>query len=237
MKQQMQILLHRSEREAVFLVGTTWLAFVAALCMALPQPPQLLYVLCGAVVGAVMTLAGFAAASRARSVPRHSPRQRVALAVLAAVAGVALGVTLLTALVFLSRHESALHARFAGRLSEPLWRPWALGFESAILEEVTFRLSAMSIVAWLMARMLDNPRRAFNIALAASALLFGLAHLPAWLAVTHASAALVAGVLLLNGLGGIVFGLAFWRAGLPYAMVCHFFADLVVQGFAPRLLA
>jgi hypothetical protein len=54
-----------------------------------------------------------------------------------------------------------------------------LAFESATLEEVTFRLSAMSVVAWLAARILRNSQKAFVLALVASALLFGLAHLPA----------------------------------------------------------
>ena len=45
---------------------------------------------------------------------------------------------------------------------------------------------------------------------------------------------------LLNALGGLLFGWVFWRWGLPYAMVCHFAADLVVQSLGPifrRMLA
>jgi hypothetical protein len=55
--------------------------------------------------------------------------------------------------------------------------------------------------------------------------------------VTHATPALVGAVLLLNGAGGLLFGLLFWRWGLPYAIVCHFFGDVVVQGLGPRLLS
>jgi hypothetical protein len=44
-------------------------------------------------------------------------------------------------------------------------------------------------------------------------------------------------VLLLNGLGGQLFGWIYWRWGLPYAILSHFAGDVVVQGLGPRLLS
>jgi hypothetical protein len=231
------ILVDRSGKETAITLGGTWLAFVVALCLALPQPPNLLYIGIGAAAGAVLTTAGFFAASRSRAIRSHSPRQRAILAGLATIAGSSLGVALLLALVVLSRFEPALHARFAGRLSEPLWRPWALGFESSILEEITFRLFGMSVTAWIAGRFVSNLRAVFAIALLASALMFGLVHLPAWLAMTQASPALIACVLVLNGTAAVLFGWAFWRWGLPYGIVCHLLGDVVVQGLGPRFLA
>jgi hypothetical protein len=216
-------------------VGGTWFAFVVALALALPQPPYVGYLASGAVVGALLIVVGFAAASRSRSVAARLPRERRTLVVLSAAAGVSVGLILLTVVVLLAREEPALRARFAGRLNEPAWRPLALGFESSILEEVTFRLFAMSVVAWVAHRFVAR-RAALVIALGASALLFGAAHLPAWLAATHGSAALVVPVLTLNGVAGLLFGCVFWRWGLPYAIVCHLFADIVVQGLGPKLL-
>jgi hypothetical protein len=216
-------------------VGGTWLAFVLALALALPQPPDVGQLAIGAAVGAVLTVAGFAGASRSRRIPARTPRERGRLGALSAVAGVSLGLLLLTVLVWLAHDEPALRARFSGRTGEPAWRPLALGFESSILEEVTFRLFAMSVIAWIANRFLAQAP-ALAIALGGSALLFGAAHLPAWLAVTPASAALIAAVLALNGVAGLLFGWVFWRWGLPYAIVCHLFGDLVVQGVGPRLL-
>jgi membrane protease YdiL (CAAX protease family) len=95
----------------------------------------------------------------------------------------------------------------------------------------------MSVLAWLTARLVHNHRAAWSIALVASALLFGGAHLPAWLAAAHATIALVSGVLLLNGVGGLLLGWIFWRWGLPYAILCHFVGDVVVQSLGPRLLS
>jgi hypothetical protein len=233
----MALLNDRSRTESTFTVAGTWLAFVVAAGLALPQPPKPVALLNAALVGAVLVISGFAAVSRCRTVPAHSARRRIGLASLAASAGAALGVVLLAALAGFAQYEPALRARFAGRSSEPAWRPWALAFESSILEEVAFRLFAMSLLAWLAARLLRNHRATWVMALVASALVFGAAHLPAWLAATHGTPGLVGGVLLLNGVGGLLLGWIFWRWGLPYAILCHFVGDVVVQGLGPRLLA
>ena len=233
----MPLLADRPGKESSLAIGGSWLAFVAAICLALPQPPNLLQVAIGSVAGGFFILVGFAAVTRSRTLPRHGVKQRVKLALLAAGAGVVMGLVLLGAMRFLAGLEPALRARFAGRISEPLWRPWALGFESSILEETTFRLFAMGVIAWLAARLFRNLRAAWLIALAGSALLFGLVHLPAWLSLTHPTVGLIASVLVLNGAGGLLFGWIFWRWGLPYAIVCHLFGDVVVQALGPRLLS
>ena len=191
----------------------------------------------GSLLGALLVILGFSAASRCRGISQHSASQRTKLTALAVLAGLAVGSVLLLILVALARREPALRARFSGRLGEPTWRPWALGFESSIVEEVVFRLFVMGLVAWLASRFMRSSRGPFFIALVASAALFGLAHLPAWLATAHATPALVGTVLLLNGLGGLVFAWLFWRWGLPYAIICHFVADIIVQGLGPRFLA
>ena len=151
--------------------------------------------------------------------------------------GIGIGSVLVALLAALTRREPALRARFAGRLAEPAWRPWVLGFESSIVEEVVFRLFVMGVVAWLASRFMRYSRGPFFIALVASAVLFGLAHLPAWLATVHATPGLVGTVLLLNGSSGLVFAWLFWRWGLPYAIVCHFMADIIVQCLGPRFVA
>jgi len=231
------LLADRSRFEAVLAVGGTWIAFVVAVCLALKQPPDPAQVAIGAGVGALFVLVGFAATSRCRDHPRRAGGSRVKRAALAVSAGAALGVALLSALGVLAAFEPQLRARFAGRLGEPAWRPWALAFESSLLEEVTFRLAAMGIIAWLAGRALGRPRAAFRVALGLSALLFGLAHVPAWLAVARGSVLLIGGVLLLNGVGGLLLGWIFWRWGLPYAILCHLAGDVVVQGLGPRLLS
>jgi len=189
------------------------------------------------VGGAILIVSGFSAASRCRPVSARPTTQRFRLAALALLSGALLGAVLLSVLSFLVRLEPALRARFASRLAEPIWRPFALAFESSILEEVTFRLFAMSLLAWLAARLLRRPQAPFAIGLVGSSLLFGLAHLPAWASASHAGPLLFVVVLLLNGAGGLLFGWIYWRWGLPYAILSHLAGDVVVQGLGPRLLA
>ena len=74
-----------------------------------------------------------------------------------------------------------------------------------------------------------NGAKAFHIALTGSAVLFGLAHLPD---ISVAGLGLVLG----NTAAGLLFGWLFWRWGLPYAMLCHFGAGLVIQSIGPAVL-
>jgi hypothetical protein len=162
----------------------------------------------------------------------------VRLALLSLLAGAALGAVLLGFLALWAAAEPALRARFAGRLGEPAWRPWALAVESSVLEEVVFRLFALSVIAGLAKRFFrQDGRVSFGLALAGSAILFGLAHLPAWLSAAPASVPLIAAVLTLNGLGGLLFGWLYWRWGLPYAICCHFAGDVVIQALGPHVLS
>ena len=233
----MELVVDRSQGEATLAIGGTWLAFCLAVFFALPQPPQPTQLGVGAFLGAFLILTGFPAASRLRPLAAHASGARARLAALSLFAGAPLGAVLVGALVLFARAEPALRARFANRLNEPAWRPFALALESSILEEVVFRLFMMSVVAWAMARLLKRPTWAVAIAVVVSTALFGLAHVPAWSAATQASAALVSAVLLLNGAGGLLFACLFWRWGLPYAILSHFAGDVVVQSLAPRLLA
>ena len=214
----------------------TWLAFCAASALALPQPPDLLQLGLGAVVGLVLVVVGFAAAARWRRVTAHSPRARLRLGALALLVGAGLAAVLLAVLAAFSRVEPLIRARFADRLEEPPWRPWALAFESSILEEVAFRLFVLSVVAWIAVRFLERTSTVEWTAIGVAAVLFGLAHLPAWAAATTVSAALAAAVVVLNGIAGLALGWIFCRWGLPYAILCHFAGDVVVQSLGPRLL-
>lgn len=58
-------------------------------------------------------------------------------------------------------------------------------------------------------------------ALALTAVLFGVLHLRAVAGLAPLSAPLVARTVLLNALGGLVYGWLFWRRGLEAAMLAH----------------
>jgi membrane protease YdiL (CAAX protease family) len=47
----------------------------------------------------------------------------------------------------------------------------------------------------------------------------------------------VVGTVLLNAIGGVVFGWLYWRRGIEAAMVAHLTADLTLHVVAAELLA
>lgn len=116
-------------------------------------------------------------------------------------------------------------------------------FYGGIVEEVQLRLFLMSLVAWTLtwltrrARGFDgtlSPRLAWT-AIGVSALLFGAGHLPMAAGIWGLDSGVVVRTLLLNGIGGLVFGWVFWKRGLEMAIVAHFTADLVLHVAVPLL--
>ena len=158
-----------------------WVALTVALFLALPRPLSLGRYALGCVVGLGLCLLGFHAADRTRGVlPRRVLSERLRLGGWSLAIGTGLGGVLLGVLWLLARNEPSVRARFMGRLAEPAWRPWALALESSIVEEILFRLTLLSCIAWLITGFSPpGSRRPFAIALVLSTLLFGLAHLPA----------------------------------------------------------
>ncbi|KAF1686276.1 CPBP family intramembrane metalloprotease [Pseudoxanthomonas broegbernensis] len=110
-------------------------------------------------------------------------------------------------------------------------------FYGGIAEELQLRLFLMTLLVWVVARRRGAPPpSAYWVAIAVAALLFGAGHLPAAAHVWGLDAAVVARTLLLNGVGGMVFGWLYWKRGIEMAMLAHFAADLVLHVLAPVLL-
>lgn len=102
-----------------------------------------------------------------------------------------------------------------------------------ITEEVLMRWGLMTAIAWLGWRILqrDAQRPSAAVmwaAIAVSALLFGLSHLPAVAQSLPAlSASVVAYTTIGNALFGVVAGYLFWRYGLEAAIVAHVSAHVL----------
>jgi hypothetical protein len=190
--------------------------------------PSLLENVIGSVLAIPVITIGFAAASRSRPRPRSDATHRLARAGLSLAAGLLLGAAILLLNALLVLMEPRV-AHVAGTGAGPWWEAWLRAFEAAPLEEVLFRLTGMSLIAWTVSRYVANGAQAFRIALVTSALLFGMAHLPY---VSVAGFGLVLG----NTAGGLLFGWLFWRWGLPYAMLSHFAAGLIIQSVGPSVL-
>jgi membrane protease YdiL (CAAX protease family) len=73
------------------------------------------------------------------------------------------------------------------------------------------------------------------ISVVIAAILFGLGHLPATSLIMAITPAVILRAVLLNGVGGLVFGWLFYRKGLESAMISHFSTDIVLHVLLPLL--
>lgn len=101
-----------------------------------------------------------------------------------------------------------------------------------ITEELLTRWGLLSLFAWLGWRFSGRPEHpkssVFWIAIAGSALLFALGHLPLLMVISpDAQPWLVAAVLLGNLIPGVLFGWLFWKKGIEAAMLAHLLAHLI----------
>jgi membrane protease YdiL (CAAX protease family) len=133
---------------------------------------------------------------------------------------------------------------FRSAVPEALWRPIPAGFwaraSSALyggtVEETLMRWGVLTALIALAHRY--GVREPFWAANALAALVFGALHLAS---LSYSSipltSAVVAYVLLGNGIAGVVFGWMFRRRGLEGAMVAHAASDVWLQAALPALLA
>ena len=101
-----------------------------------------------------------------------------------------------------------------------------------ITEELLTRWGLVSLFAWVGWRFSGRPacpkNSIFWIAIAGSAFLFAIGHLPLLLLIIpNPQWWLVAAVLLGNAIPGVLFGWLFWRKGIEAAMLAHMLAHLI----------
>lgn len=94
-----------------------------------------------------------------------------------------------------------------------------------VTEELILRWGVLSAVAWVGWRATGGIRKPGPTvmwpAIGISALLFGLGHLPAISGIETLTLSTVARTVLLNALGGVVYGWFAWRYHLEAAMLAH----------------
>lgn len=101
-----------------------------------------------------------------------------------------------------------------------------------ITEELLTRWGLLSAFAWLGWRVSGRPEHPrssiYWIAIAGSALLFAMGHLPLLIVISpNPQPWLVAAVLLGNAIPGVLFGWLFWKKGIEAAMLAHILAHLI----------
>lgn len=118
-------------------------------------------------------------------------------------------------------------------------------FTGGITEEAQLRLFFIPLLSLLLIGILKLFRFAKTwkytdtivwISILLASILFGLGHLPAVAAVMYLTPLVIIRTILLNGIGGIVFGWLFFRKGIEFAMAAHFSADIVLHVIYPLLM-
>lgn len=142
------------------------------------------------------------------------------------IAGAVGGLFLFSAFRFLPAALFDLQERF----NPPLVARVLYG---GITEEVLLRWGLMTVLAWLAWRFLQRRQGALGrrnawLAIAASALVFGLGHLPvAFFLVGRFDPGVVLFVVGVNTAFGCLFGFLYWRWGLESAIIAHGMTHLV----------
>ncbi|TCN26185.1 CPBP family intramembrane glutamic endopeptidase [Mesobacillus foraminis] len=109
-------------------------------------------------------------------------------------------------------------------------------FYGGILEEVMMRLFVMSLLVWVIMKVLRYPNGTplptwvywSGIILAAG--VFAVGHLPATEQLFgEITSVLLFRCFLLNGIAGIFFGYLYWKKGLEYSMISHMISHISSQ--------
>ena len=120
----------------------------------------------------------------------------------------------------------------------PVWQKLIAAFYGGITEEILMRLFLMTFFIWIGMKIFKQKQPTVIgiwVSIFLAAIIFGLGHLPITASITKIDALVISRAVVLNGLGGIVFGWLFWKKGLESAMIAHFTADIILLTLLPLL--
>ena len=223
-------------------------------CLSVSDTPPPLWILLPLQVGQSMVLIGAATALGLWLGPKvglgapmlyglltgdREARVRLrALILPSVVLGVLAGVAIVLLDLWVFGPRLAVAGSDTGDLQPSAWQGLLASFYGAIPEELLLRLGLMTLLVWVGARLTrTSPPRPVVVwaAILIAALVFGAGHLPTTAAVLPLTPLVITRALLLNGIGGIVFGWLYWKRGLLAAMLAHFSADIVLHVVVPLL--
>jgi len=116
----------------------------------------------------------------------------------------------------------------------PAWQGFLASFYGGIDEEILLRLFLLSLLAWL-GRFISRDEQGLPTpavlwtANILAALLFGVGHLPTLALLVPLTPFVVFRTVLLNAVGGVIFGYLYTSRGLESAMLAHFSVDIVLH--------
>ncbi|BDZ69098.1 CPBP family intramembrane glutamic endopeptidase [Methanobacterium ferruginis] len=127
------------------------------------------------------------------------------------------------------------------QITPPAWQGFLASFYGGINEEILLRLFLMTLIAWIIFKIKKTKEgkptnMGMWLAVILAAVIFGIGHLPTAMAIVTLTPLLVIKVIILNAVGGIIFGWLYWKKGLESAMISHFSADIVLHVILPLLV-
>jgi len=122
-----------------------------------------------------------------------------------------------------------------------IWKSFLGSFYGGIFEEILLRLFFLSLLIWIFSKVWKTSDGKLQTSIIwagiiIAAVVFGLGHLPATALLTDLTPLVVIRAILLNSIGGIVFGWLYWKRGLVSAMMAHFTADITILIILPVLI-
>lgn len=120
----------------------------------------------------------------------------------------------------------------------PVWQKLLASLYGGVTEEVLLRLFLMTFFIWLGMKLFkqkSQPKIIIIVSILLAAIIFGLGHLPITASLTKLTPLIIGRAIVLNGVGGIIFGWLFWKKGLESAMIAHFTADIFLLSLLPLL--
>lgn len=120
----------------------------------------------------------------------------------------------------------------------PIWQKLLAAFYGGITEEILMRLFLMTLLIWIGIKITKKSKPTqigIIIPIVLAAIIFGLGHLPITASLTKITPLIVIRAVILNGIGGIVFGWLYWKKGLEAAIIAHFSADIFLLTILPLL--
>ena len=98
----------------------------------------------------------------------------------------------------------------------------------------------MMLFVWVSVKLfkqIEPSKINIMISIFLAAIIFGLGHLPITASITTITPIVVTRAIVLNGIGGVVFGWLFWKKGLESAIIAHFTADIFLLTLLPLIFS
>jgi len=130
---------------------------------------------------------------------------------------------------------------FQEAIHVPVWVAFLASFYGGIAEEVLMRLFLMTLIIWLLSlfkKTKDEAPANWSVwtAIILASVVFGLGHLPLTSELVGLTPMVVVRAIVLNGIGGVIFGWLYWKKGLVAAMIAHFSTDIVLHIITPMIV-